>query len=140
MTHYRKIYRDTVRSALQADAAFTDFTVMSAWAHNLDIDDVPAFGVATPQETKRLDSLDSSERETQLVVILKIKGGDAIEDLMDGFSELVEPIVITALSGPASECLLTNTTTKVDGGGEVRVGTLTMEFSVKAWLAEPLAE
>ncbi len=138
--HYRSIYRGVVRMALAADPAFADFTVMSAWAQNIDEKTLPVLAVATPTEAKDLPALGESARDTQLVVVAKIKGADGLEDDLDDLSDLIERAVITALDTDARQCELRNTSVQIDGGGESRVGTLTMTFNVQAWLIEPLTD
>lgn len=138
--HYRSTYRGVVRMALAADPAFASFTVLSAWAQNIDEKTLPVLAVATPGETKDLPALGESARDTQLVVVAKIKGGNALEDDLDDLSELIERATLTALDTSTRQCELRNTTVQIDGGGESRVGTLTMTFSVQAWLIEPLTD
>ena len=138
--HYRSIYRGVVRMALAADPAFASFTVLSAWAQNIDEKTLPVLAVATPTEAKDLPALGESARDTQLVVVAKIKGADELEDDLDDLSDLIERAVITALNTDARQCELRNTSVQIDGGGESRVGTLTMTFSVQAWLIEPLTD
>lgn len=138
--HYRSTYRGVVRMALAADPAFDTYTVLSAWAQNIDEKTLPVLAVATPTEAKDLPALGESARDTQLVVVAKIKGADEIEDDLDDLSDLIERAVITALDTDARQCELRNTSVQIDGGGESRVGTLTMTFRVQAWLIEPLTE
>ncbi len=138
--HYRSTYRGVVRMALAADPAFASFTVLSAWAQNIDEKTLPVLAVATPTEAKDLPSLGESSRDTQLVVVAKIRGADELEDDLDDLSDLIERAVITALDTDARQCELRNTSVQIDGGGESRVGTLTMTFSVQAWLIEPLTD
>ncbi|WPZ24867.1 hypothetical protein UM399_11905 [Sulfitobacter pontiacus] len=138
--HYRSIYRGVVRMALAADPAFATFTVLSAWAQNIDEKTLPVLAVATPSEAKDLPAHGESNRDTQLVVVAKIKGADELEDDLDDLSDLIERAVITALHTDQRQCELRNTSVQIDGGGESRVGTLTMTFSVQAWLIEPLTD
>tara|TARA_R100000789_G_scaffold100343_1_gene109910 strand:- start:2930 stop:3349 length:420 start_codon:yes stop_codon:yes gene_type:complete len=138
--HYRSTYRGVVRMALAAEPAFASFTVLSAWAQNIDEKTLPVLAVATPTEAKDLPALGESARDTQLVVVAKIKGADELEDDLDDLSDLIERAVITALDTDARQCELRNTSVQIDGGGESRVGTLTMTFSVQAWLIEPLTD
>lgn len=138
--HYRSTYRGVLRMTLMADPAFAGFTVLSAWAQNIDSKTLPVLAVATPREAKDVDSHTSSLRDTQVVVLAKINGGDEIEDEMDDLSVAIESATITALDTDQRQCQLGNTEIKVDGAGENRVGSLTMTFSVSQWLAEPLTD
>lgn len=111
---------------------------MSAWARNIDDKALPVYAVATPNETNQIDGLESSERGTTVMTVIKIKGGDEIEDTLDELSSVVEKMVVPVLAIGGRPCLLTDTETAVDGGGDRRIGTLTMKFAVTTWLAEPL--
>jgi hypothetical protein len=138
--HYRSTYRGVVRMALAADPAFASFTMLSAWAQNIDEKTLPVLAVATPSETKDLPTIGESERDTQLVVVAKIKGANELEDDLDDLSDLIERATLTALDTAKRKCELRNTTVQIDGGGESRVGTLTLTFSVQSWLIEPLTD
>jgi len=138
--HYRAEYRALARAALLADPTFEDYTLLSAWVRDIDPSTLPVLHVATPRETKEQDTHTSSTRVTTLMVIAKIKGGDAIEDKLDELSTVVETVIGTALDSAERACLLGDTEVTVDGGGEKRVGTLIMRFSITFWPAEPLTE
>jgi hypothetical protein len=136
--HYRIGYRDAVKTAVAADAAFADYTIISAWAQNIDADTLPAFGVATPHEAKTIETHDDSTRVTQLMVVLKVAGGDDLEDKLDDLSHDVERIVIPAIQQPDVECILRDTRIELDGSGANRIGSLTMDFAISIWLIDPL--
>jgi hypothetical protein len=136
--HYRNGYRAAVKAAVAADAAFANYTIISAWAQNIDADTLPAFGVATPHEAKTIETHDSSTRVTQLMVVLKVSGGDELEASLDDLSEDVERIVIPTVEKPDVECVLRDTRIELDGGGANRVGSLTMDFAITNWFADPL--
>ncbi|TYB83967.1 hypothetical protein [Oceaniovalibus sp. ACAM 378] len=139
MSHYRSEYRTAVRTALKASSEFAEFTIMSAWAQKIDAETLPVMGVATPREGKQRDSLESSARETTVIVALKRQGGEDIEDVLDDDSAVIERLVLSALEADGQDCQLVDTEIDLDGGGARRVGTLIMRFTVAAWLAEPLA-
>lgn len=138
MPHYRAGYRAAVRAAMAGSAQFDGFTVMSAWAQNIDADTLPVFGVATPHEGKQREAEDSSARDTTVKVAVKRTGGDDLEDVLDDDSAIVEQLVLAVLDTDDAPCLLTDTQIELDGGGARRIGTLIMNFTVTAWLAEPL--
>lgn len=140
MTHYRTEYRAALLAALQVDPVFADFTTLSAWVRDIDAQTLPVLAVATPREVKDRDALETSQRDTTVMVVVKIKGGDDLEQVLDDLSMRVEQLAIPALETAARPCFLTDTEVVVDGGGERRVGTLTMKFLVTAWLAEPLSD
>lgn len=140
MTHYRARYRDIVKAALSASARFGSFTTKSAWAQNISAEDLPVFGVATPHETKNRDSLDTSERDTTLHLVIKRLGLDGIEDLLDDDSQAAETLVLEALEAEGIQGDLTQTEIRLDGGGEQRAGALTMTFRISAHLLEPISD
>ena len=138
--HYRAVYRSLVRAAMLASSEFGAFNARSAWAQKIDPEELPVFGVATPRETKDLDSQDNSTRSTQVIVVLKRLGGDDLEDVLDLDSEAVERIVLTALlTDPERMVTLTDTEVTIDGSGAQRVGTLQMTFRAEFWPLEPEA-
>lgn len=136
--HYRRAYRDAAVAALGAAPELIGFTHLSAWAQNIDEATLPAFGVATPRETKAREAHDTSVRATVLTVALKRAGGDDLEDLLDADSVVVERAVIGSIETNDRECALTDTSVEIDGGASRRIGTIIMNFTVTFWPVEPL--
>jgi hypothetical protein len=138
VTHYRSAMRTGLRAALAADPDFGALRQLSAWAQDIDAASLPFLAVVTPRETKDLDSLDTSLRDTTLVVILKRLGGEALEDQLDDDSAALERICLSALGSLDVEAELLSVDIQLDGKGEQRLGSLTMTFRVRQWLPEPL--
>lgn len=137
MPHYRTAFRQAARLALQADPTFGSFTLLSAWAENIDADTLPVIAVATPKETKEIVTFGSSQRTTQLHVIAKRRGGDDLEDQLDADSIEIERIVIGALWSDTTPCSLQETDIRVEGQQQ-RVGTLMMTFTILTWPIDPI--
>jgi hypothetical protein len=138
VTHPRAEFRAAARAALQVDARFAAFTMLSAWAQNIDSEDLPVMAVATPREDKTLTGHAEAQRVTSLVVVVKRLGDDDLEDILDDDSDAVEIAVLGALDGANQEAVLQSAETRLDGAGERRVGTLTMTFRITTWTVDPL--
>lgn len=138
MPHYRAEYRDLTRQTLLASSRFSEFTTRSAWAQNISAEDLPIFAVVTPGETKDLDSLTSSARETTLHLVIKRLGDESIEEVLDDDSVAAEILLLEAFRGKGIAGDLTQTQIQIDGTGEQRIGSLTMTFRIRAFLDEPL--
>jgi hypothetical protein len=138
MPHYRATYRNIVVFALSAQLEFEKFQHMSAWSQTFDDKELPFFAVATPRERKDRSTHGSSTRETVLAVVLKMRGGDDLEDLLDDLSIVAEPVILEALVSEERDCVLTETAVDLDGGSGNRVGTLTLQFNITIWPSEPI--
>lgn len=138
MTHPRAEFRADVRTALLAAPRFAGFTLLSAWAQNIDAEALPVMAVATPREDKTLTGHTEAQRVTSVVVVIKRLGDDDLEDFLDDDSDAAEIAVLAALDGANQEAVLQSTETRLDGAGDRRVGTLTMTFRVTTWTVDPL--
>ncbi|MER5172664.1 hypothetical protein [Thioclava kandeliae] len=136
MSH-RPEYRETIKTVLGADATFSSYTQISAWANAVNAEVMPAWFVATPREQPSRSAHGQSQRVTDLIVGLKRLGGDAIEDALDADAVVIERLVIGALRTRERDCELTVIDIKTDGGAEQRVGTLTLTFRITAWMPDP---
>lgn len=137
MTHYRSGYRTLVAGAVAASPYFAGMTRLSAWVDGFNATSLPAWFVATPRERAARVSHGTSQRDTDLVVGIKRLGTDDIEDVLDADSAVVEQLVIAALRTQERDCETGEINIKVDGGGEQRVGTLTLTFRITGWLPDP---
>lgn len=133
----RATFRVQVKSVLEADAYFADWTAAWAWSQTLDADQLPIYAVATPQERREPDAHEVARCDLTLVVILKRLGGEDIEDLLDEAGDAAESAVIAAIRTPHVQCELSNTGVKIDGSGGQRVGTLDLTFGVTYWVENP---
>lgn len=138
MPHYRAEYRALVRQTLLASSRFSEFTTRSAWVQNISAEDLPILAVATPGETKERDSFTSSERETTLHLVIKRRGDESLEEILDDDSAAAEILLLDAFRGQGIAGDLTQTQIQIDGTGEQRVGSLTMTFRIRAFFDEPL--
>lgn len=140
MTTWRKTYRSEMRAALQDDARFSGWTEISVDAKTLDDGALPAIAVGTPREMSARDGLDSTQRDTSLVVVVKRAGTDAfaLEDLCDDDAAQIEAVAVAALSDEARQWQLTETRYSTDTEGGRALGTLMMLFSVVTWPSDPL--
>ena len=132
--HYRKDLRNAAKAALASHADYSGHTHVSIFEKSLDHKSLPFIAVGTPRERRQTTSLSEQDAAIDLVFILKRKGGDDLEDLLDDESAVIEDLLIEALGGPG-QTQLNETLVAVDGAGESRVGSLTMTFSVSEFLS-----
>lgn len=135
MSGLERISLRALALAALADAPeFASAQPMSAWVQTIDARALPAYGVAALTEARTLDSLDGMSRhELTLYVVVKIKGGEDIEDDLDALCDAAEEAVHLALRTPNRDCELARSTLKIDGDGAQRVGTADLQFTVIWW-------
>jgi len=138
MTHRRASIRAAVQTALWSAPHFAGFERISAWASSVDAESLPVIGVATPSEAKVQDAHRSAERTITTIVVLKRRGGDDIEDILDEDSDLVEHLVLGAVRTLDMDIEMDRADVTVDGSAEKRIGTLTMSFRAFVQTPEPL--
>lgn len=138
MTHRRARLRAALKTAFEVAPRFDGFELISAWASSVDPDSLPVLGVATPSETKDQDAHHSAERTITTVVVIKRRGGEDIEDILDGDSDHVERMVLGTLRTLNIDALLDRSDVAVDGSADKRIGTLTMTFRAFIQTPEPL--
>ncbi|TWJ05761.1 hypothetical protein IQ03_00569 [Gemmobacter caeni] len=131
----RQQIRASARAALQA--GLTGWTEFFAWAQSVNAEHLPAWAVATPSERRSSASQDTAQRETSLVVVVKLLGGDLIEDDLDEAADQIEAAVVAALRASNLMCELTQSETRIDAEAVKRLGTLTMSFTVTYWTDDP---
>ena len=141
MTAWRKEIRSSVRAAVRAAAEFADWTETSVGARSVDATALPMFAVGTPRELSDRDGMDSTERNLSLVVVVKRLGDDpfALEDACDDDAAILESLVIAAVDSINRTAVLTETRYDEDAGGDRKVGTLSLLFSIIHWPVDPLA-
>lgn len=136
MPHPRKAYRDACRAAVLADAAFAGVRFLPAWGKPEDDDALPAFTVATPSERTALRTGRSVNRTTDVLVAMKLAGGDNIEDLLDVYASDLERVCLPALAALCEVAQLVETDVKFDFGGKRRVGDVMLRFEAVRFTAE----
>ena len=139
MSHYRADLRAAGIDAILASTHFAGFNSRSAWAQNIDPTALPVVGIATPREDKTSSGLAESERVITAVVVMKRRGDDDLDDVLDADSVEAEVTLLTAFETVAEQCLLRTTEIRIDGDGSSRIGTLTMTFQVTIWLVDPIS-
>lgn len=140
MTAWRKTMRADVRAAIRTAPEFAGWTEISVGARSLDASSLPAVAVGTPRELSDRDGMDSSERALSLIVVVKRVGDDAfaLEDACDDDAATLEQLVIAAVEDPGRTAVLTETRFDEDAGGDRKVGTLSLLFTITHWPADPL--
>lgn len=134
----RKALRLEAMQALDAAARFASWRAVSAWqVFGLDETALPAYGLATPDETHEADSHSTVRNRCQLVLALKRTGGDLIEDDLDDDADAAASAIQAALRGPSRSCYLTQTNTKIDASGIKRAGSVELTFTVIYWVDDP---
>ena len=133
----RTAFRTAARAALQSAPHFAAYTSVSAWAVSLDAAEAPFLAVATPQERQSRETYDTARCELTMAVVLKVVAGDGIEDALDAACDAAEAAVTAALRDTHIQCDLTAVVSKIDGGGEQRVGTVDLSFAITYWVDDP---
>lgn len=139
MTHPRKLFRDALRIALSEDADMAGVKVCRSWSFPENEEELPAFTVGTPIETVGQSTGDQVDRTTQIAVAMKLAGGDALEDDMDDYSEVIERVGVEVFQSWASDLpnyQVTRIATDIQPGARHRIGTLEVVFSVLRFAPE----
>lgn len=131
MTHVRTTLRTDLRVAL-ADA-IPEITWDRRWWMKGSDQQLPRGGVAINRSSDQRTDQDSVERAVQILVIVKILGGDDIDDELDALSARAERAVLSHLDGVAALYSLRETALSVDDKGERPKGELVMEFTAALW-------
>lgn len=130
MSHYRTAYREAAAAAILTSPDFRGYARVSAWAQKVDPTQMPCFGVATPRETSARAGGGTVHRVTTVQIGARLAGGEDLEQMLDAISLAAEVAVLPALEPLSHIVELAQVSTSVDAGGERRIGTLIMDFSV----------
>lgn len=133
----RKTIRAAVRAALTGDAFFAGYATGPAWSQPTDSSELPHFAIYTPIEPQRRHSHGVNECALTLLCIIKLIGGDLIEDDLDDAADAATALILGACRSDYAQCELINTGIKIDGAGAQRVGTLDLTFTVTYWVNDP---
>lgn len=139
MTHPRVAYRAAIRAAFEVAPGLAGVTVVKAWRFPRDTDGLPAIGVATPRERVDGSTGSSVDRVVEIAVVLKVVGGDDLEDTLDAYSEVIEAEVIDVLAAldPQPPLYgLTTIDTSIEADANQRVGHLDMRFEATRFADE----
>lgn len=138
MTHRRVRMRAAVRQSFAASSRFAALAEITLWQAKVDAETLPVYGVSTPTETKDHDAQNSAERVITVLVAIKRRGLDELEDVLDDDSDHVERMVLAALATLGVDAELERTNVTIDGSADRRVGTLSMSFRAFTQTPEPL--
>ena len=139
MTHPRGAYRAALRAAFEATDDLYGVRILKGWAFPTDAADLPALAVATPRERIELSAVDQVDRTVEIVVVLKTRGGDLLEDVLDNYSDVIEAVAIAAFQAMDPEPELYGlglVDMTIDGDGDKRLGLLEMRFEAVRYAAE----
>lgn len=130
MTHYRSAYRQAVREAIEGMPELAAFTFLPAWTQKIDASQLPVFGVSTASEGSSRQGDNTVHRVTTVRVSMMTRAADDVESELDDLSLAVEAVVLAALDPISHIVELSRTSIAPEAGGEQKIGTLLMEFSV----------
>ena len=136
MTHYRKTLRAAAKDALRTNALFTNAKLMLSSA-KVDVHSVPCWSVSTPSEDREDLNRRQFQAATNLVIALTVKDdADAIEDLLDDHSEIIETLLIEGLKANTGVqgVFLRRTETKTGPEAKQIIGSLMMLFEVVGFI------
>lgn len=139
MTHPRAAYRAALRAALRASPALRGVDVLTAWRHPKDMSGLPALTVITPTEQVAGATGDQVTRVAVILVVLKTKGGDSLEDDLDNYATAIEAVGLSALAAhdPAPQLYgVSEIAMNIEPGASERVGVLEVRFEAARYTAE----
>jgi hypothetical protein len=139
VTHPRAEIRAALRAGFAVAPGLAGVAILTGWVFPKDSEDLPALTVVTPRERVDASTGSSVDRLVEIVVVLKARGGDEIEDRLDDLSEVIEAEVIAALAGLEPEPVLYGLSTvdmQVEAEANKRVGTLEMRFEAMRFADE----
>lgn len=135
--HPRQKLRADLRALLSNLAELSDWTLFKAWAHRPDESQLPAYGVFTPRETVVGSTGSEVNKTVDVVVALRLSGGDDIEDEMDAISAAVEAAVLAHLEAEEyPQFALISTDLPLSQSGGIRLGDIDMLFQVERYVPQ----
>lgn len=136
----RAALRSEARALLALTPPFAEMTGISAWFQVTDATPLPAYGLAVPGTNSDRFTHETSQHVHQLVVVIKRTClAEQINDLEDQLDADVDAAA-EALCGSGGlrtegrDIELSQIATAIDRSGGQPVGTLTLNFTVTAWI------
>lgn len=136
MPHPRVSIRADVKTALSGLAGIAADEVTTIYRKDIDIEQLPEIMVLTPREQVARVAVDQVDRTIDVMVIIRRKGGDDLDDNLDNESDDIEAAVLPVLAGHGDDEELVEVTTQFDVTGSVRVGQLEMRFRLVRYTSE----
>lgn len=138
MSHFRSDLRADLRAALEASARFAGFETLRAIPSNVDPGNFPYFVVRTPVARHQFAARDTVARETEIMISIRRRGGDDLEDDLDLDADAVEAAVFPVLEASSSQINYSLSRAEFDivVAGDKREGRLNMVFSVQRYTDE----
>lgn len=136
MPHPRVSIRADVKTALAGLAGIAADEVTTIYRKDIDIEQLPEIMVLTPREQVARVAVDQVDRTIDVMVIIRRKGGDDLDDNLDNESDDIEAAVLPVLAGHGDDEELVEVTTQFDVTGSVRVGQLEMRFRLVRYTSE----
>lgn len=130
----RRAFVTQARTALAAEPRFAGFTSLNIWAKSINAEDLPMIGVGSTGATVDEQGLDSTSRTGRLIVVIKRAGAD-----LEAHADLDEIAAERAVIGGVTDAMLLQTDYSEDSTGAAPVSTLTLQFGVMYWPADPLS-
>lgn len=127
----RKTARDVARAALLGDTDFSAMKNGETSANNTSTESLPYWAVTVVRDRGAYRSKDDVQRDIELVISLRMEGGDTLEDDLDADAERIEDLVFAALD--ASPDIFDQSPAdfefSYDGSGAKRIGTALITFT-----------
>jgi len=121
----RKQLRDAVRAAVALDATLSGHA-LAPWGQDLDEGTLAGLGVFTPREVKRREAAGQFARQTDIVILIKRRGGDTLEDDLDTDVVAAESVALTALDSLVDDIEAVQIETDIPGRGKQRLGQIAL--------------
>ena len=136
MPHPRVVIRADVKTALAALVGIEPDQVQTVYRKEIDIDQLPEITVLTPREQVQRTAVGMVDRIIDVVVVVRRKGGDTLDDDLDNESDDIEAAVLPVLAGHGDEEEVVEVSTQFDVKGSTRVGQLELRFRLVRYTAE----
>jgi len=136
MAHPRVEIRADVKAALATLSGINATEIQTIFRKEIDIDQLPEITVLTPRERVTRTAVDMVDRVVDVVVAVRRKGGDTLDDDLDNESDDIEAAVLPVLEAHGDDVELVEVTTQFGAKGATRVGQLELRFRLVRYTAE----
>ena len=130
---HRVLLRRLAREAMAGTARYYDIPAMRSWSQAVNFEELPIWGVMTPDEQSAPVAKDYTGRSVVLSVAVKREGGDELEDELDVDAAEIEaavlPVLLNYCMEQGQEAHVSNTAMRFDGDGMRRVGVVEVRFA-----------
>lgn len=133
----RQQLRELVRRQIDGYPRFESFTVVRRWGQDIGEAALPAVGVFTPRVTKRREAVRAYSRETDVAVLIRRKGGIALEDDLDLDVDVLAELLVRDMNCHVEDFEMLTADFDIPGSGDQRIGSALITFRALQLTQEP---